>query len=360
MHVIPVHTARPYDVHVGTFLLERAGEITRSVCRGERAAVVTDTNVGPLYADVVRTALAGAGFEVSVFTFEAGEASKRASTYIDLLEFLAEQQLGRADAVVALGGGVVGDLAGFAAATYLRGIAYIQMPTSLLAMVDSSVGGKTAIDLAAGKNLAGAFWQPSAVIADVGCLATLSAPQFSDGCGEVIKHGVIADPELFSALEERPLTLELLMRDVPAVEAVIARNIEIKRDVVDSDEREAGARKLLNFGHSVGHAVEALEEFRLGHGNCVSIGMGVISRAAVAAGECDPEVPGRIEAVCQAHGLQTRCGWPADDIFRAALHDKKRAGDAIDLVIPHAIGDCAIERTPLSRFRDLIEAGLAS
>ena len=360
MHAIPVHTGRPYEVRVGTFLLEQVGPLLRERCAGERAAIVADSNTGPLYLEIVRASLAETGFETCAFTFKAGEASKRAGTYVDALEFLASHELGRGDAVVALGGGVVGDLAGFAAATYLRGIAYAQVPTSLLAMVDSSVGGKTAIDLEAGKNLAGAFWQPALVAADVGCLATLTAEQFADGCGEVIKHGVIADPELFGVLEVTPLTPDLLHANVPAVETIVARNVEIKRDVVDADEREAGARKLLNFGHSIGHAVEKLEGFRLGHGTCVAIGMVAIARAAVAAGACEPGLPDRIDAVCRAHGLDTSCRWGADEVFEAALHDKKRAGDAIDLVIPHAVGDCTIERTPLSEFRRLIAAGLAS
>ena len=225
-------------------------------------------------------------------------------------------------------------------------------------MVDSSVGGKTAIDLAAGKNLAGAFWQPSVVIADVGCLATLTPEQFADGCGEVVKHAVIADPELFDELEKTPLTLELLNQDVARVALIIARNIDIKRAVVVADERETNQRKLLNFGHSAGHAVEACEHFELGHGNCVSIGMGIITRAAALHGVCDAELPDRIEELCARHGLKTRCELSADAIFAEALHDKKRAGDTIDLVMPHGIGRCSIDRTPLSTFHDLIAEGL--
>ncbi|MEE0749583.1 MAG: 3-dehydroquinate synthase family protein, partial [Collinsella sp.] len=270
----------------------------------------------------------------------------------------AEHELSRSDVIVALGGGVVGDVAGFVAATYMRGCKFVQIPTSLLAMVDSSVGGKTAIDLAAGKNLAGVFWQPNVVIADVGCLATLTPEQFADGCGEVVKHAVIADPELFAELEKTPLTLELLNRDVARVALIIARNIDIKRAVVVADEHETNQRKLLNFGHSAGHAVEACEHFELGHGNCVSIGMGIITRAAALHGICDAALPGRIEELCARHGLKTRCDLDADAVFAEALHDKKRAGDTIDLVIPHGIGRCSIDRTPLSTFHELIAEGL--
>ena len=199
---IDIDTARPYQVHVGTFLLEQAGPLVRATAGGTKAVIVTDTNVGPLYQMPVKQSLEASGYEVSICTFEAGEAHKRAETYVAILEFVAEHELSRSDVIVALGGGVVGDVAGFVAATYMRGCKFVQIPTSLLAMVDSSVGGKTAIDLAAGKNLAGAFWQPSVVIADVGCLATLTPEQFADGCGEVVKHAVIADPELFAELEK--------------------------------------------------------------------------------------------------------------------------------------------------------------
>ena len=355
---IDIDTARPYQVHVGTFLLEQAGPLVRATAGGTRAVIVTDTNVGPLYQMPVKQSLEASGYEVSIYTFEAGEAHKRAETYIAILEFVAEHELSRSDVIVALGGGVVGDVAGFVAATYMRGCKFVQIPTSLLAMVDSSVGGKTAIDLAAGKNLAGAFWQPSVVIADAGCLATLTPEQFADGCGEVVKHAVIADPELFAELEKTPLTLELLNRDVARVALIIARNIDIKRAVVVADERETNQRKLLNFGHSAGHAVEACEHFKLGHGNCVSIGMGIITRAAALHGVCDAELPVRIEELCARHGLKTRCDLDADAVFAEALHDKKRSGDTIDLVIPHGIGRCSIDRTPLSTFHELIAEGL--
>ncbi len=359
-YTVQIDTSRPYEVHIGTFLLEQTGDITRRACGGERAVVVTDTNVGPLYAIPVKQSLERAGYAADVYTFEAGEEHKRAETLVGILEFMATRELTRGDVVVALGGGVVGDVAGFAAATYMRGCNLVQVPTSLLAMVDSSVGGKTAIDLAAGKNLAGAFWQPRAVVADVGCLATLTPEQFADGCGEVVKHAVIADPDLFSELERTPLTLDLLMSDVGRVALLVARNVDIKRAVVVSDERESSARKLLNFGHSIGHAVEACERYRLGHGNCVSIGMGMIARAAAARGICDAALPGRIRALTAAHGLHTTCDRGVDELYAAALHDKKRRGDTIDLVLPRALGDCFIQTTALDDFRDIIACGLST
>ncbi len=358
MYTIDINSSAPYQVHIGTMLLEQAGTLVRAACGGARAAVITDTNVGPLYAHIVTKSLADAGYQVCSYAFPAGEEHKRADTLVSILEFLAEHELGRKDVVVALGGGVVGDVAGFAAATYMRGINLAQMPTSLLAMVDSSVGGKTAIDLAAGKNLAGAFWQPRVVIADVGCLGTLTPEQLADGCGEVIKHGVIRDKALFMQLEQTPLTHDLLMQNLGLVAAIIARNVEIKRDVVVADEREAGLRKLLNFGHSAGHAIEALEEYHLGHGNCVALGMGIVARAAVARGLCDADLPGRIAELATRHGLATTCPWDADRIYSEALHDKKRQGNAIDVVLPHALGTCTIEHMTLDDFHALLVEGL--
>lgn len=358
-YTLDIDTECPYRAHVGTFLLEQVGPLAREAAAGERAVIVTDSNVGPLYAQPVSASLAEAGYAVRTFTFEAGERNKRAATLVSILEFMAAFEMGRDDVVIALGGGVVGDMAGFAAATYMRGCPYIQVPTTLLAMVDSSVGGKCAIDLEGGKNLAGAFWQPRAVIADVGCLATLAPEQFADGCGEVIKHAVIADADLFGELERTPLTQELLLADTARVAELIARNIDIKRAVVVSDEREAGLRKLLNFGHTIGHGVEAAERYRLGHGTCVGIGMVAVSSAAVTAELCDADIPERLVALLRACGLS--CAFSADDdaVFSAALHDKKRHGDTIDLVVPRAIGACALAPTPLEEFRRILEVGLA-
>lgn len=359
-YTIDVKTGRPYTVHIGTFLLEKTGAIAREAAGGQKAVIVTDTNVGPLYEMPVKKSLEESGYTVATYTFQAGEANKRLSTLAAILEFMAQHELDRSDIVVALGGGVAGDIAGFAAATYMRGCPFIQVPTSLLAMVDSSVGGKTAVDLEAGKNLAGAFWQPSAVIADIGCLATLSAEQFADGCGEAIKHGVIADAELFAEMEKTPLTLELLLSDTARVAALVARNIDIKRAVVEADERESNQRKLLNFGHSIGHAVEACEQFKLGHGNCVAIGMVAMAKAACTEGICDETVPARIKSLVSRHGLASSCRFSADEIYEEALHDKKRHGDTIDLVLPHRIGACSIDRAPLSVFKELIAEGIGT
>lgn len=358
MYSIDIDTPQPYRVHIGTFLLEQTGAISREAAGGSKAIVVTDSNVAPLYSMPVKESLEQAGYDVKVFTFTAGEKHKRLGVVEAILEAMAAHHMTRSDLVVALGGGVTGDMAGFAAATYMRGCPFVQVPTTLLAMVDSSVGGKTGVDLACGKNLAGAFWQPRAVIADVGCLATLTPEQFADGCGEVIKHAAIADESLFAELEQTPLTYQLLLDDVARVAELIARNIDIKRAVVVADEREDGIRKLLNFGHSIGHAIESSTDYALGHGACVGLGMVAIARAAHKLGACDASVQERIARAVIEHGLTIACPVDAQTVFESARHDKKCSGDTIDLVIPHRIGACSIDTVALEDFRQIIEMGL--
>ena len=254
--IVPVSCAsRAYEVHVGVGNLASVGPVARKAAGGERACVVTETNVGPLYAEAVKASLENAGYVASIVTFPAGEQHKRLSTLEGILEALAEEQLTRDDVVVALGGGVTGDMAGLAAAMYLRGIQVVQVPTSLLAMVDSSVGGKVAVDLAHGKNLCGFFWQPSAVVADVACLRTIEPELFRDSVGEVVKHAVLTDPDMLGLLSQKPLVSDAFAED--EVARIVAENVRIKRDVVDADEREQGLRQTLNLGHTIGHGIEA-------------------------------------------------------------------------------------------------------
>ena len=250
----------------------------------------------------------------------------------------------RSDHLVALGGGVVGDLTGFAAATYLRGIAYIQVPTTLLAMVDSSVGGKTAIDLPSGKNLAGAFCQPKLVLCDTDTLATLPEDIFRDGCAEVIKYGILYDPDLFAHLTEKGLAFDR--------KAVITRCVELKRDVVTQDEFDTGLRMKLNLGHTVGHGIEAISNFSLSHGKAVAIGMAIVSRAS----RC-PDGQ-KILACLERFGLPTTTDYAPADIYRCALSDKKRSVATVSLILPRAIGSCAIVPTPIADLKSFIEAGL--
>lgn len=347
--------SRAYDVHVGTGLLDEVGAITRQSCGGGHACVISETNVAPRYLERALASLRAAGYEASSQVFAAGEPSKCLSTLGELLEGLAEHGLDRDDVVVALGGGVTGDIAGLAAAMYLRGCRVVQVPTSLLAMVDSSVGGKVAVDLEHGKNLAGFFWQPSAVVADVECLHTLEHQKLTDSIGEVVKHAVLADPDLLDEITRRPLNAGGYPDDEMA--RVVSRNVAIKRDVVDADEREQGTRQTLNLGHTIGHAIEAASGFALGHGSCVAAGLCCVARASAAKGWCSEDTCGRILAAVEAHGLPTGTDVDPDVLLGYMAHDKKRHADAVNLVVPARIGHVEIRRTGMGELRELLELG---
>lgn len=350
MTVVDVNASKRYQVIIGTGLLDTLGQKTVALTKAKKACVVSDSNVWPLYGEIAKKSLESAGFDTVSFIFPAGEESKNGNTYLSLLNFLAENQLTRTDCLIALGGGVVGDLTGFAAATYLRGVSYIQVPTTLLAAVDSSVGGKTAIDLPSGKNLAGAFYQPSLVLCDIDTLDTLPEDIFRDGCAEVIKYGVLYDPKLFSHLEAYGTAFQR--------EAVIARCVELKRDVVAQDEFDRGQRQMLNLGHTIGHGVEAQSHFGISHGKAVAIGMAIVSRAAAAYGICDNKTRDQIGAVLETFGLPVRTEYTARQLYASALSDKKRSGSTVNLIVPRTIGHCDIRPTPVAEIQSFLEAGL--
>ena len=358
-HVVHVGIeGAPYDVLVGVGTLGTLGSRVAELLGPKRAFVVTDTNVGPLYLEKVAISLEEAGIEVLSHVFAAGEQNKTVDTWARICRAMAHAGCDRDTVVVALGGGVTGDMAGFAAASFMRGVRLVQVPTSLLAMVDSSVGGKTAIDIPEGKNLVGAFLQPKLVLADVDCLSTLAPGQLADACGEVIKHAVLADPGLFAHLERYPLTDA--GRTPEELAAVVADNVRIKRDVVVEDERERGLRQTLNLGHTLGHAIEAASDFSLGHGTCVAIGLCMVARAAAALGRCDGDAARRIERCVRLHGLPTGTDTPAERIVELACHDKKRHADSVNLVVPHAIGSCGIERVSFDELAAIVRLGQES
>ena len=349
MKKILVKASKSYEVTVGCGILNLAGAKLAALLPPPRhLMLVSDDNVAPLYAARVKSALEDAGYTVDTFIFAAGEASKTTDTLVSLWEAMAAAGLTRTDCAVALGGGVVGDITGFAAATYLRGIACYQIPTSLLAMVDSSVGGKTAVDLPQGKNLCGAFAQPIGVLCDTDVLKTLPEAVFTDGCAEVIKYGYIGDRPLLSLLENS-------FADDPV--SIIARCVEDKRDVVEKDELDNGPRQLLNLGHTGGHAIEKLSRFSISHGNAVAIGMLMAAKAAVAMGLCDPEVPAHQEALLKRYGLPTVCPFEAGAIAKAALSDKKRRGSTITLVIPTALGASTLLPLATDQLADFFRQG---
>ena len=350
MRTVTVNASKSYDIKIGPGLLSTLGAEAKHLGKAKKIALVSETNVCPIYGRQAEDSLMRAGFDVVSFVFPAGEASKCAATYLELLNFLAENKLTRTDMIVALGGGVVGDLAGFAAATYLRGIRFIQIPTTLLAAVDSSVGGKTAIDLSAGKNLVGAFYQPSLVVCDLNTLKTLPDTVFSDGCAEVIKYGILYDADLFEKLSNEGLNFDR--------EYVISRCIALKRDVVAEDEFDTGARQKLNLGHTIGHSIELCSNFSISHGQAVAIGMAIVSKAGVAFKHCDLSVYNQLIPVLKKFQLPYLTDYTSKQLYENALSDKKRLGAFVNLIIPNSIGVCSIVPTPVDKLESFIQEGL--
>ena len=351
MKRIQVTASKKYEVLVGKGLLQELGQHCKNLTKAQKVAIVSDSNVWPIYGQRAVKSLEDAGFCGTVsYVFPAGEESKNGETFLSLLNFLAAEKLTRSDCIVALGGGVVGDMTGFVAATYLRGIDYIQVPTTVLAAVDSSVGGKTAIDLPAGKNLAGAFYQPKLVLCDIDTLNTLPGDIFRDGCAEIIKYGVLYDPQLFAHLEEFGLDFDR--------EDVISRCIELKRDVVAADEFDCGERQKLNLGHTIGHSVEANSHFTVSHGKAVAIGMAIVSRASAKQNICSAQTAAAIEEILRKFNLPTDTADSAAAIYEGALSDKKRFGNTVNLIIPVKIGSCIIHTVTTEALKTFIEAGL--
>ena len=341
MKTVRVDTNTPYDILIERGLLDRSGELVRSVSAAKKACVITDSNVGAIYAERVLTSLKEADFETELFTFPAGESSKRLDTVAAMLSYMADFHMSRGDIVVALGGGVTGDMAGFAAATYMRGIKFVQIPTSLLAQVDSSVGGKTAVDIPQGKNLVGAFHQPCLVIIDPDTLSTLPERFVHDGMAEVIKYGCIKDERLFETLENE--------NALDIIEDIIEICVSIKRDVVNRDEKESGERMLLNFGHTLGHSLEKLYNFEgLSHGEAVAIGMVKIAASGENAGLTEAGTADRIERLCKKNMLPTSDEASAATLAELCQSDKKAGGGSVNLVLLDKIGSSFIRTTPLS------------
>lgn len=351
MKTVEVNASKRYTVTIAAGLRKSAGESIRAVTKAKTAVLVTDDIVNALYADETEQSLLAAGFQTERFVFAHGEASKTLTVLGALLEFLAEHHVTRTDCLVALGGGVVGDLAGFAAAVYQRGMDYIQMPTTLLACVDSSVGGKTAVDLTAGKNLAGAFYQPKAVLCDYETLETLPAEIFADGMAEVIKYGVILDSAFFTFLNTQDARAH--------VQTVIERCVTLKRDVVEQDETDRGLRGLLNFGHTLGHAVEACSHFGISHGSAVAIGMVLAARGAYKTGMTETDCTPALLEILRKYNLPTETEFDAQALYRQALADKKRDGGQITLILPKTLGNCVLHKIDTAALLPFIEQGLS-
>jgi 3-dehydroquinate synthase len=340
---------RSYQVAVGRGLTEGLGARIAPLARG-RTVVVTDETVAALHGPAVLASLEAAGVRARLLTVPPGEASKSFAELERVIDRMLAFGLDRRDLIVALGGGVVGDLAGLAAALYMRGIDFVQVPTTLLAQVDSSVGGKTAIDTPRGKNLVGAFHQPRLVVADIDLLATLPERQLRSGWAEVLKHGLIGDAAFFDWLAGEGASGA--GGDPAALHRAVVRSVEIKSAIVSEDEKEAGRRALLNLGHTFGHAIEAeldFDEAVLTHGEAVALGCVLAFRFSAVRGLCAPAEAGRVEAVIKAAGLPTRLDragtFSAADLAMRMGGDKKAEGGRLTLILARAIGDAFVDRT---------------
>lgn len=330
--------------------LEEIGRLAAGIQDGGKFMVITEKRVAEHYLQPCVDSLEAAGFQVFTMILPTGEETKSGATYLSVLNEMASDTLTRTDGVVALGGGMIGDLAGFAAATYLRGIKVIQVPTTLLAAVDSSVGGKTAINLPEGKNLAGAFHQPALVLQDAELLKSLPESVLQAGLAEVIKYGVIADEKLFCDLKDVKRTRENL-------EPVVERCVAIKRKYVEADEFDLGVRHLLNFGHTIGHAIEKKSRFTLSHGHSVAKGMAFITAISAAQGWCDLSVYDDLQSILIDYGFDLSVPWSDEDLVTLMCSDKKREGSTIDLVIPERIGTCTRRKTDIGDLLPLLQSG---
>ena len=352
MRSVTVKTSATYEVLIGSGLLQKAGEEVKKVISPCKAAIVTDSTVVHLYEETVRKSLTEAGFSVCTFVFPAGEASKNIHTLSHLLEFLAKEEMTRTDMIVALGGGVTGDLAGFGAAVYLRGIPFVQIPTTFLSAIDSSVGGKTAVDLEAGKNLAGAFYQPKLVLCDTDVLQTLPEVVFADGIAEALKYGVLGDAALFEKIAGGDFRQDL--------EEIIETCVSMKRDVVEEDEFDTGKRQLLNLGHTFGHAIEQKSHFQMTHGHAVAIGMHLIAKAAEAKGIAEKGTAAAIAKALEQNQLPKETEFSPAEVAEGTLRDKKRRGGTISFVFPKKIGDCEIVKIPVEEVEALAKMAMES
>ena len=350
METVKVSASKEYTVNIGTGFLSSIGEKICEIKPLCRVVLVSDDTVFSLYGEKVKKSLTDCGYSVCEYVFPYGEESKSFENYEKILNFCAENSITRTDLFVALGGGVTGDLTGFVASSYLRGVDFVQIPTTVLAMVDSSVGGKTAINLKSGKNLCGAFYQPIAVYADCETLNTLPEETFNEGCAEIIKYGMICDKDFLEFLQNNSI------RD--NIEYVIKRCVEIKRDIVNRDEFENGERKLLNFGHTIGHAIEKCSNLSISHGNAVAIGMAMATKGAYEIGISEKDFSDVLLPILEKNNLPTTCDFSAEELYKASLKDKKRSFDTMSVIVPDELGLCKIVELPVEDLQNFIEKGM--
>jgi len=348
MKTIDIRTGAPYQVLVGRDILKSAGVKILEIKSYKKIAVITDDIVYKLHGKTLKESLNLSGLSYEFFVFPNGEASKCQDTLNRIYEFLTLSGISRSDLIVAFGGGVVGDMAGFAASTYLRGVDYIQIPTTLIAQTDSSVGGKTAIDTPLGKNLVGAFYQPKLVLCDVDLLSTLPDSVFNAAMAEVIKYALLTESDLFSVLENKSIQ--------DCLEDVVNRCIQIKADVVAGDEFDKGNRMLLNLGHTLGHSVENHSQYTVSHGEGVAIGMTIMLKACVKQGLLAESIYQRFLNLLEKFSLPTEYeNASLKELANIAFHDKKRENDSISIIICEGIGQCRGEKIKLNELYDFIK-----
>lgn len=350
MRTVRVHASKDYDVHIGSGIIKDAGDLLAKDVLPCKVAILTDDHVAPLYLQQAEKSFKSAGYDAFPMILAPGETTKSMPVLEDILDFLCRCSMTKSDVVVALGGGVIGDVAGFAAASYLRGVPYIQLPTTFLAAIDSSVGGKTAVNLKAGKNLAGAFWQPNLVICDTDTFKTLNREVYADGISEAVKYGMIGSRALFDTLK-RGLKEE-------QIEDIAVQCVAMKADFVEQDEFDEGKRQMLNFGHTIGHAIEACSDYGISHGHAVGVGMVMMSRAAHRCGLSKEDCTAALIEALEANGLPNRCDFTASQLADAAMGDKKRRGGSITIILPETIGSCYRYKLNVSDLEDFIREGL--
>lgn len=342
---IHISTSSPYDVIIERDIINKCGELISSITKTKKAVIITDDIVSNLYLDIVKNSLQSYGFDIGVFIFPNGEESKNLDTLSKIYNYLCEFGISRSDLLIALGGGVVGDITGLAAATFLRGINFVQIPTTLLSQVDSSVGGKTAVDIPGGKNLVGAFKQPILVLCDSNTLSSLPESELSCGMAEVIKYGMIRDEELFKLIESHNIS-----NVDEVIDELVYRSIDIKRDVVEHDEFDTGERFILNFGHTLGHAIEGWHNYKnYTHGMGVAAGMCMIT-----ARFCSPDISDRLRKCIIAYKLPTVTEAPMSELLPFCSVDKKRELDSISFIVCETIGKAEIKRVTLDEFYRLM------
>ena len=337
---------KPYDIIFGNEIFDIIPQKIWELTKAKTTVIITDDNVDKFYGEKVSKILENSGFRVLKFVFPHGEDHKSIKTFSEILEFMAENNVTRSDLIIALGGGITGDISGFCAASYLRGIDFFQVPTTFLAAIDSSVGGKTGVNLSSGKNLAGAFYQPRSVICDTSTFKTLPEENFKEGVAEAIKYGAICDTDLFQKISDN--------KDFN-IEEVIERCVTIKAEIVAEDEFDNGKRQLLNFGHTIAHAIEKVSSYKISHGIAVGIGMAMISKISERLGWSEENTFEKIAKCLESNNLPTQYNLNTEEILPAILKDKKRDGDTINLVIPKKIGNCVLKKVNVSDLEGVLK-----